>query len=124
MKPEIDMKKMITVALMAGSLLLLDSPEAAAHDEMRLAYYPSTHYRLEYRRTDSMPRWLRHDRSFRKWYRHSRLRHSRYLAWRQLFEIYRWERVERRKHRRGHRAADNWGYYRQHDRNERRPHRH
>ena len=117
------MKKMITVVLMTGSLLLLDSPEAAAHNDVRLSYHPSSHYRLEYRRTDSMPRWLRQDRSFRKWYRHSRLRHSRYLAWHQLFDIYRWERVERRKHRRAHRFAENRAYYHQHGSHARRGHR-
>ena len=38
-----------------------------------------------------MPRWLKRDHSFRKWYTHTRLKRDRRLAWNQLFDIYRWE---------------------------------
>ncbi len=130
------MNKIITVALIAGGLLLLDSPEAAAHKEVRVVYQPSTHYRVELRRPKQMPYWLKRNQSFRKWYRHSRLRRNRHLAWHQLFDIYRWERVDARKHRRSirnhdryygnhyHDYRDNHNYYRGKDRNDRRRHRH
>ncbi len=103
------MNKIITVALIAGGLLLLDSPEAAAHKEVRSAYQPSPYYRLELRRTKHMPHWLKHNRSFRKWYKHTHLRRIRHLAWHELYDIYRWERADARKHRRDVR------YYRHYD---------
>jgi len=118
------MNKIITVALIAGGLLLLESPEAAAHQEIRSTYHPYAYYRLEHRRSNHMPYWLKRNQSFRKWYRHTRLRKNRHLAWHRLFDIYRWERVEKRKHRRAKRFADNHDYYRHYDRGERRRHGH
>ncbi len=119
------MNKIITVALIAGGLLLLDSPEAAAHKEVRVVYQPSTHYRVELRRPKQMPHWLKRNQSFRKWYQHTRLRRNRHLAWHQLFDIYRWERVETRKHRRsGRHHYYNRDYYRDDHRNDRRRQRH
>jgi len=132
------MNKIITVALVAGGLLLLDSPEAAAHKEVRSVYQPSAYYRLELRRSNQMPFWLKRNQSFRKWYKHTRLKRNRYLAWHQLFDIYRWERVDARKHRRGIRDYDryyddryghnryrgNRVYYGHDARNDKRRHRH
>jgi len=122
------MNKIVTVALIAGGLLLLDSPEAAAHKEVRNSYQPSAHYRVETRRAKHMPFWLKRNRSFRKWYKHTRLRRNRHLAWHQLFDIYRWERVRLNKHRRGDRRYFDNNYsdnlYRDFDRRERRGHRH
>ena len=106
------MNKIITVALIAGGLLLLESPEAAAHKEVRPAYHPSAYYRLELRRTKQMPQWLKRNRSFRKWYKRTHLRKIRHLAWHELFAIYRWERADARKHRRGSRHHHDFDYYR------------
>jgi len=114
------MNKIITVALVAGGLLLLDSPEAAAHKEVRTVYPPSTYYRVATPRAKHMPNWLKRNRSFRNWYKHTRLRKNRRLAWYQLFEIYRWERFDRMKHRRGGRHAHTHDYYRDDVRSERR----
>ena len=94
------MNKIITLALRAGGLLLLDSPEAAAHKEVRVVYQPATHYRMDLRRPKHMPHWLKRNHSFRMWYQHTRLRKNRRLAWYQLYDIYRWERRDARKHRR------------------------
>jgi hypothetical protein len=47
-----------------------------------------------------MPRWLRHDRGFRHWYDRTSLSRNHYLAWWQLYEIFRLER--RYDHRRHH----------------------
>lgn len=117
------MNKFLLTAVLAGGLLLLDSPEAAAHgqghnkhrsppvykDYYRGDAYGSHRYsrdryrgdyrRSAYRRSHKMPYWLRHDRGFRHWYEHSRLRRDRYLAWQVLFDIYRWEFGDRHYYR-------------------------
>lgn len=115
------MNKVISTVVIACGLLLLDSPEAAAHEESysRDGYRDSERYydRDQYRayggrdarhgqhrygklkREKRMPRWLKHDRSFHHWYEHSRLRKNRQLSWHQLFDIYRWENSYRRYRR-------------------------
>ncbi len=118
------MNKTITVALIASGLLLTQAPEAVAHSEVHVTYPPSAYYRLEHRRPQHMPYWLKRDRGFRKWYRNTRLRHHRHLSWHRLFDIYHWERDVKRKHRRAHRFADNHYSYRYRDRYERRRYRH
>jgi len=122
------MNKIITVALIAGGLLLLDSPEAAAHKEVRNSYQSSSHFRYDTRRAKHMPRWLKRNKSFRHWYRQTRLRKNKRLAWHRLFDIYRWERAYLGQHRRGdYRYGRYYGsndYYRDFDRNDRRRHRH
>ncbi len=95
------MNKMITVALIAGGLLLLDSPEAAAHKEVRNVYQPSAYYRVEHRRAKHMPYWLKRDRSFRRWYKRTQLRRYRHMSWHRLYDIYRWERYYAGKPHRG-----------------------
>ena len=118
------MNKIMTIALVAAGLLLLDIPEAAAHSEIRFSYQPSAHYRYEHRRADHMPYWLMRDKAFRKWYRHSRLRHNRHLAWHRLFDIYRWEQVARKQHRRNAHFAAGKRYQRHDHRVERRRDKH
>ncbi len=98
------MNKVLITALLAGGLLLLDAPEAAAHkrghDQQRYSdraysrsYDRDYYYRGEsrYQRSHKMPRWLKRDRSFRHWYKHTRLRRDRHISWNRLFDIYRWE---------------------------------
>jgi len=95
------MNKMITVALIAGGLLLLDSPEAAAHKEVRNVYQPTAYYRVEHRRAKHMPYWLKRDRAFRRWYKRTQLRRYRRMSWHRLYDIYMWERFYAdRPHRR------------------------
>ena len=96
------MNKMLTVAIIAGGLLLLDAPEAAAHKEVRHVYQPPVHvdHRWSTYRPQHMPRWLKRDRKFRKWFRRTHLRHYRSIAWRHLYEIYLWERFYVNNHRR------------------------
>lgn len=99
-KPEDVMNKVMTAALVAGGLMLLNSPEAAAHTEVRYSHQPPPYYSnyrgyyrgVEMRRTEHMPRWLKRNVSFRKWYRHSSLQRNRRIAWGEIFDIYRWER--------------------------------
>lgn len=110
------MNKVILSTVMACGLLLLDAPEAAAHEQRDSQYratshqshsrdsYSRDHYRrdhkYEHRRayygshygwTRDMPRWLQRNKSFRHWMRHSGLRANRRLSWNQLFDIYRWQ---------------------------------
>lgn len=108
------MNKLMTTALVAGGLMLLNSPEATAHKEVRNVYEPpayyDTHRHVEYRRSTHMPRWLKRNHSFRKWYQHTRLRRDRRLAWDQLYDIYRFERRWGMSY---HRSDDFWvDYYR------------
>ena len=129
-KPEDVMNKLMTAALVAGGLMLLNTPEAAAHTEVRYSHVPAPYYDNhrgyyrggDVRRSERMPRWLKRNDSFRKWYRHSSLQRNWRLAWGELFEIYHWER------RYGHRY-DRWyhhdDHYRKHHRdNKRRDGRH
>ncbi len=115
------MNKVLISAVIACGLLLLDAPEAAAHDQRdrhhssprheysdsyrhesrgRNAYrregYQRDYKRSKYERARKMPKWLKRDRSFRRWFEHSRLRRDHWLSWHQLFEIYRWELSYRR----------------------------
>ena len=110
------MNRIMTAALLAGGLLLLEAPDAAAHNEVRHTYQPPVFARYETPRVRKMPFWLKQNRSFRKWYRHSGLRRNRYLGWHQLFRIYRWERAYRMQHRRHHRHVYDHGFYRHDDR--------
>lgn len=117
------MNKLLTLTLLACSLLLLDIPEAAAHKEARNRDLPPNYQRGFYddrkhhqkrgkryerqrgvgyytklRRHQTMPRWLKRDKSFRHWYKRSHYRQDRRLSWVALFEIYHWQRKSRRYH--------------------------
>ena len=115
------MNKVLIGTIIACGLLLLESPEAAAHEERGSQYRSVDHDRSDAHRRDSrsrdyysrdyysrdryrgdrydarnkrakhMPKWLKHDRTFRRWFEHTRLRRNYYLSWDQLFDIYRWE---------------------------------
>ena len=120
------MNKLMTTALVAGGLMLMNSPEAAAHKEVRTVYQPPAYYQVDVRRANHMPRWLKRNRSFSKWYKHSPLRRDRRLAWNQLFDIYRWESRWGRSY---HRSDNYWNDYYRHrdydnDRRDRRRHKH
>lgn len=106
------MNKFISLALAAGSLMLLDSTPAAAHGDSRdkrlrsddhysRSYDRDYHmhrdqrskrYQKKFKRSKHMPFWLSQDRSFRRWFRHTRFKANRRLSWHRLFEIYRYER--------------------------------
>ena len=112
------MNKLFFITLVVGGLLLLDSPEAAASDEMRRQYqsrsyhYSGRHryepyrhrsYRRHYyserlARAHHMPYWLQHKNSFGHWYGGSLYRRDVYLSWQQLFAIYLWETSRYRHH--------------------------
>jgi len=118
------MNKVLIGSVLACALLLLESPEAAAHEERGSHYRPPAYnYSVAYRRdshsrgyysrdkhrgdrydnrhkrTTKMPKWLNRDRSFRRWFEHTRLRRNRQITWNQLFDVYRWEHFYYRYHR-------------------------
>lgn len=104
------MNKVLLSTLLVGSLLLLNSPEAAADREVRDPHWQAEYrhyrpykrdhhayrkYRRDYqyarhRRSHTMPHWLHDNRSFRRWYGRSQLRHDRRLSWYRLFDAYRY----------------------------------
>lgn len=124
------MKKLMTAAVIAGGLMLLNSPEAAAHTEVRNTYQPPAQVYFETRRSNHMPRWLQRDRDFRHWYSRTRLRHDRRLAWFQLYDVFRWERRWGRTYYRSNNYWHDYYAYRygkprhDHKYDRRRPHRH
>ena len=120
------MNKLIATSLLATGLLLLDAPEAVAHDEVRNRYLSPAYYQAEHRRSHQMPRWLKRNKSFRHWYSQSRLRWNRRLGWHQLFDIYRWERAYTYRYRvdRYDRGKHHWHSAREFDRLQVRRHRH
>ncbi len=88
------MNKLSVGLLLAAGLFFIDVTPAAAHqaaDNVRVQG-PGHGYHAEFRRRHEMPRWLRRNRDFRHWYRRSPLSDYRQISWRQLFEIYSWER--------------------------------
>jgi len=122
------MNRMMTAAVIAGGLMLLNSPEAAAHKEVRNVYQPPAFYdtyaRIDVRRPKHLPNWLKRDRSFRHWYSRTPLRRNSRLAWYQLFEIYRWERRWGNAYSRRSNHWNDYYAYRYGERHHDRDHRH
>jgi len=110
------MNKVMTVVVIAGGLMLMNSPEATAHQTVHNVYQPPTYYqsygRIDERRPDHMPSWMKRDKSFRHWYNHTSLKHNRRLDWHELFNIYRWERSWRSSNRRNGNYWDKYYAYR------------
>lgn len=117
------MNKVMMIALLVGGLFLIDVPEAAAHKAVYNVHYQPAYRYTEVRRAKHMPYWLKRDKSFRHWYRQSTLRRDLRLSWRQLFEIYHWERRFGRTY---YRSDDYWNdyYSDRHRRDDRRRDRH
>ena len=99
--------------LLAAGLFLFDVAPAQAHKGYHEVRRDHHGYRVDVRRHDRMPRWLKRDKHFRHWYRRSPLRHRYSISWNELFDIYRWERYHY-----GPRYWTDYGYdgYRRHDR--------
>ncbi|MDJ0910728.1 MAG: hypothetical protein QNI99_16130 [Woeseiaceae bacterium] len=88
------MNKLSVGLLLAAGLFFIDVTPAAAHhvaDNVRVQGYGHGHY-VEFRRRHEMPRWLRRNHDFRHWYRRSPLSDYPQISWRQLYDIYSWER--------------------------------
>ena len=84
------MKKLTITLLLAAGLFFVDVTPAEAHAGAERVRVYDRH--VQFVRRHEMPRSLQRDRQFRHWYRGSPLRHYRQIGWKQLFDIYRWER--------------------------------
>ena len=84
------MKKLTIGLMLAAGLFFVDVTPAEAHSGVERVRVYDQHVQVV--RRHDMPRWLKRDRQFRHWYRRSPLRHYRQIGWKQMFEIYRWER--------------------------------
>ena len=127
------MNKVMTAVVVAGGLMLMNSPESAAHTEVRFAYqsppyydnHRGSHHGFYEYRSRHMPRWLKRNKSFRNWYRHSSLKRNGRLAWGELYDIYRWERRYDRRHHKRYRGDHHYRDDKRHNgRREGRRHRH
>lgn len=58
-------------------------------------YWDKRHHSKQ-RHYKKMPKWLKRDRGFQRWYRYSEYGRDRRLSWSTLFEIYQWQRAHRR----------------------------
>ena len=96
--------KMMTLLFISGALLQTIAAPVNAHESGYHEYDQRDRYSDSNRRRKEMPRWLKRQREFRLWYRHSPYKRRRALSWARVFEIYRWERryarryAERRYH--------------------------
>lgn len=86
MKPKI----FFLIALAAVSGVGMSAAEA--HGTVVNRYDPPSHYSPYTWRAESMPFWLKKDKGFSRWYRHSGLSRVRGLQWWQVYEIYAYER--------------------------------
>ena len=85
------MLKITGAIALVGVLLLFDAAPAAAHSVVHNDHYYADSHRYS-NRGKHMPGWARRDYRFHRWYRRSALRRNHYLDWRQLYDIYLWER--------------------------------
>ena len=105
-----------TVLLIAATLSLpLAAAAANAHpkherDVIDRGYdYGFGHINGPYR-SKHMPRRLSHDKRFRRWYRHSAIRHNPYLPWWKVYRVY--ERQMALRHYRHHDRLKRYGNHR------------
>ncbi|MEM8816103.1 MAG: hypothetical protein AAFX56_02955 [Pseudomonadota bacterium] len=103
------------ITLLAAALLALHAGTAEAHGQHKPHY--DWHVDVAYghgpQRSKHMPAWLHRQKHFRKWYRHSHVKHKRYLSWRKVYRIY-------QRHMRYYYAYDDRRYRgRHHDRDRR-----
>ena len=94
----------VTLTLAAGS--------ASAHPGHG-KHYDDRHRQSAYwkapKRVKRMPDWLYYQPQFRRWYRHSDVKHMRKLSWRQVYRIY--KRQAGSRHYRRHYYSDDYYYY-------------
>jgi len=108
------MNKLIFAILLVGGLTLANAPEAVAHSEVRNVHVVPAGHRVFVHRTEHMPHWLKHDRSFRHWYRHTPLKWRRHLGWHELYDLFLWERAGA-GHRRSHGPHRDYRHHDGHD---------
>lgn len=119
------MNRTLAICMLVGSLLLIDAPDASAHERIRHAEPQHGWHHGAAHRAERMPRWMRHDHGFVVWYRHTPLRHNRHVGWYELFDIYRFEVAaawNRRHHDQGRRYDGRYDDDHRHDSHRRRKH--
>ena len=90
--------KMMALLTISGALLLTIAAPVNAHDAGYREYDQRNRYFYSHRRRTEMPRWLKRQKEFRHWYRHSPYKRRRALSWARVFEIYQWERRYARRY--------------------------
>ena len=90
--------RMMTLLMVSGVLLLTMATPVNAHEAGHHEYVQKDRYQHSNRRRSQMPRWLKRQKDFRYWYRHSRYQRRRAPGWARLFEIYEWERRYARRY--------------------------
>lgn len=101
-------KRLITMSALGGVLIFGLAPAASAHPAQYAPYGAyAPYYRYEHVRP--IPRWVRADRGFHRWYLRSRYRHVRHLSWHRLFELYRYDAHYHGHRRHGHEYTDRYG---------------
>ena len=101
-------KRLIAISALGGAIIFGFVPAASAHPvhyEPYRAYAP--YYRYQHVRP--IPRWVRADRGFHRWYLRSQYRYEQHLGWRRLLELYRYDAHYRGHRRHGHVATDRYG---------------
>ena len=106
------MKRTISSILVLGAAVTGLSQSAVAHERGYEHYDPPRHYSIAVYRDYDMPRWLRKQKDFRRWYKRSALKHNPSLAWWQLYEIYRWESRYHHHRRPAYYANRDYTWYR------------
>ena len=109
------MKRIISTILVLGAAATGLPQNALAHERNYEFYDLPRDYSVAVHRDHHMPRWLHRKKYFRRWYKRSALKRNQSLAWRQLYEIYRWESRNLRyaHHRRPpYYASHDYGWYR------------
>ena len=90
--------RIMALLSLSSALLLAIAVPVNAHEVGYQEYAQKDRYKHSYRRRSEMPRWLKRQKAFRHWYRHSRYQRRRVLSWARLFEIYEWERRYARRY--------------------------
>jgi hypothetical protein len=86
------MKHIISAIIIVGTLLLVDAAPAVAHETARNAFDQPGEYRSGVKRSKNTPSWLKHNDSFKWWYKRSPLKNNRYVTWSELYQAFWWER--------------------------------
>lgn len=106
--------KILALLIVSGGLLLTMATPANAHEYVRHEYDRGDRYYHYSGHRSDMPRWLKREKTFRKWYRHSRYKRRQTVSWARLYEIYRWERRHARRYderyRHDHYVGDRYDY--------------
>ena len=110
------MRKIVALTLFVGALFVAPTADAH-HKHYRVKhghYEPVYHGQSYYYERGYMPRRLHKHKSFRRWYRHTALRHNYRLDWWDLYSIYKLEKrysPHRKYHRYKHYRNRGYNYY-------------